>query len=83
MWTLKHEISSPKFHELFIKIELKGETALDLNSFYNHITMCLNAVTRLQEDLISAYHSIKIHFYKYFCHTLNGPARRLTESEGK
>ena len=31
MWTLKHEIRSPKFYELLIKTELKGDTALDLN----------------------------------------------------
>ena len=48
MWTLKHEISSPKFYELTTKTELKGDTAPDLNNFYNHIKMCLNAVTRLQ-----------------------------------
>ena len=47
MCTLKHEISSPKFYELLIKIELKGDTNLDLNNFYNHIKMCLNVVTRL------------------------------------
>ena len=47
MWTLKHEISSPIFYELLIKTELKGYTALDLNNFYNHIKMSLNAVTRL------------------------------------
>ena len=47
MWTLKHDISSPKFYELLIKIELKVCTDLDLNNFYNHIEMCLNAVTRL------------------------------------
>ena len=39
MWTLKHEISSPKFYELLIKTELKGDTALDLKNFYNHIKM--------------------------------------------
>ena len=47
MWTLKHEIRSPKIYELFIKIELKKDTALDLNNSYNLIKMCLNAVTRL------------------------------------
>ena len=47
MWTLNHEISSPKFYELCIKTELKKDTALDLNNFYNHIKICLNAVTRL------------------------------------
>ena len=48
MWTLKHDISSPKFYELLIKIELKGDTALDLKNLYNHINMYLNAVTRLR-----------------------------------
>ena len=33
MWTLKHEISSPKFCELPIKTELKVDTALDLKNF--------------------------------------------------
>ena len=53
MWTLKHYISSPKFYELLIKTELKGDTALDLKNFFNHIKMCLNAVTRLREDLLT------------------------------
>ena len=48
MWTLKHEISSPKFYELLIKKELKGDTAMDLKNFFNHIKMYLNAVTRLR-----------------------------------
>ena len=39
MWTLKHEIRSPKFYELLIKTELKGDTSLDINNFYNHIKM--------------------------------------------
>ena len=47
MLNLKHEIISPKFYELLIKIELKGDNALELNNFYNHINMCLNVVTRL------------------------------------
>ena len=47
VWTLNHEISSPKFYELLIKTECKGNTALDLNNFYYHIKMCLNAVTIL------------------------------------
>ena len=42
MWTLKHEISSPKFYEFLIKIYLKGDTDMDLKNFYNHINMCLN-----------------------------------------
>ena len=48
MWTLKHEISSPKFYEILIKTELKGDTSLDIKNFYNHIKMCLNAMTTLQ-----------------------------------
>ena len=48
MWTLKYEIRSPNFYELLIKTEIKGDTALDLNNFYNHIKICLNAITRLQ-----------------------------------
>ena len=47
MWTLKYEINSPKFYQLLIKKELKGDTALELKHFYNHIKMCLNDVTRL------------------------------------
>ena len=61
MWTLKHEISSPKFYELLIKTELKGYTALDLKNFFNRIKICLNAVTRLREDLLPDYQSIKRH----------------------
>ena len=53
MWTLRHEISSPKFYELLIKIELKRATALDLKKFYNHVKMFLNAVTRLKVDLLT------------------------------
>ena len=52
MWTLKHEISSPKFYELLIKKELKVCTDLELNNFYNKPNMCLNAVTIPQEDII-------------------------------
>ena len=62
MWTLKHEISSPKFYEILIKTELKVDTALDLKNFYKHIKMCLNAVNILQEDHLPGYHSIKIHY---------------------
>ena len=62
MWTLKHEISPPKFYELLIKTELKGYTALDIKNFFNRIKMCLNAVTRLREDLLTDYQSIKRHF---------------------
>ena len=68
MWNLKHEISLPKFYELLTKIELKGNTDLDLKNFYNHIKMCLNVVTRLREDLLPTYNIIKRHseFKEYF-----------------
>ena len=59
MWTLKHEISSPRFYELPTKTELKGDTSLDLKNLYNHIKMSLNAVTRLKLDLLPDYLSIK------------------------
>ena len=61
MQTLKHEINPSKFYELLTKTKLKGETTLDLKNFYNHIKMSLNAVTRLQEDLLPAYQYIKSH----------------------
>ena len=32
MWTLKHEISSPKFYELLVKTEIKGDTSMYLKS---------------------------------------------------
>ena len=47
MWTLKHEIISTRFYELLINIELKEETAMDNKNFYNHINMCVDAVTIL------------------------------------
>ena len=59
MWTLKHEISSPRFYKLLIKTLLKGDTALDIKKFYNHIKMSLNAVIRLKVDLLPDYLSIK------------------------
>ena len=59
VWTLKHEISSPRFYELLIKTDLKGDTAMDLKNFFNHVMMSLNAVTRLREDLLPDYHFIK------------------------
>ena len=48
MWTLKNEISSQKLYELLINTELKGDTDLELNNFYNHINICINTVTRLR-----------------------------------
>ena len=68
MWTLKHEIRKPKIYEILIKIELKKYTALDIKNFYNHIKMCINAVTILREDLLPGYQSIKRHSYfeEYF-----------------
>ena len=61
MWTLKHEIRSPRFYELLIKTELKGDTALDIKNFYNHIKMYIDAVTRIRVDLLPDYQSIKRH----------------------
>ena len=68
MWTLKHEISSPKLCELLIKKSLKGDTTLYLKKLYNHINMCLNAMTRLQEGLLPGYQSMKKNseFDEYF-----------------
>ena len=48
VWALKHDIRSPKIYEILIKIELKGDTYMDLNNLYNHIKMCLDAVTILR-----------------------------------
>ena len=39
IWNLNHDIRSPKFYEILIKIELKGDTALELKNLYNHINM--------------------------------------------
>ena len=70
------EISSPRFYELLIKTELKGDTALDLKNFFNHIKMSLNAGTRLIEELLPDYQSIKRHsdFEEYFVPDLNHPS---------
>ena len=54
MWTVKHEIISPKLYELLINTELKGDTDIYLKNFYNHIKMYLNAVTRPQAYLITS-----------------------------
>ena len=35
---------------------------MELKNFYNHINMCFNVVTRLQEDLIPDNQSVKSHF---------------------
>ena len=68
MWTLKREIISPKFDELLIKTEIKGYIAIDLRKFYNHVNICINEVTRIREDLLPDYQSIKRHsdFEEYF-----------------
>ena len=49
---------------------------MDLNNFFNHIKMCLNAVTRIREDLLPDYHTIKIHseFEEYFVSDRNHPS---------
>ena len=61
MWNLKHVIVSLTFYEILIKIELKGNTSMDLENFYNFINMFIGAVNRLQEDLLPAYQYIKRH----------------------
>ena len=68
MWNLKNDISPPKFYELLIKTELKVNNDLKLKNFYKHITKCINAVTRLREDLFPDYQSTKIQseFKEYF-----------------
>ena len=47
-----------------------------LKSFYNHIKMCLNAVTRIQEDLFPDYHSINRHsdYEEYFVPDCSHPS---------
>ena len=62
MWTLKHEIISPRFYELLIKTEPKSNTDVHLKNFYNHINMCLNKANRLRKDLLFGYQSIKRHY---------------------
>ena len=49
---------------------------MDLKNFYNHINMCLNAVTRLREDLFSVYQSIKrqYDFAEYFIIDRDNPS---------
>ena len=59
MGTLKNDIRSPKLYEILIKTEIKGDTAMDLKKLYNHINMCINAMTRLQEYLLPGYQSTK------------------------
>ena len=61
MWTLKHEISSPKLYEFLIKTKIKVYNDMDFNNFYNHLNNFLNAVTRLQEALLPSYQYIKRH----------------------
>ena len=61
MWNLKHEIISPRLYELCIKTEIKRYTDLDIKNFYNHIKMCLNALARIQEDILPDCQSIKRH----------------------
>ena len=55
VWTLKHDILPPKFYEILIKTEIKGDTSLYLKKFYKHTKMCLNVVTRLREKLLPSY----------------------------
>ena len=52
-----------------------------LNKLYNHIKMSLNAVTRLLEDLLPGYQSIKIHseFEEYFVLDRDNPSYSWNE----
>ena len=79
MWILKHEIRLPKFYGILLKTEIKGYTALDRKNIYNHIKMCLKTVSRLQEELISDYHSTKRHSYfeEYFVPDSDHPSYSL------
>ena len=61
MWTLKYKRSSPKFYKLLIKTKLKVDNLLYLKNFYNQLNICLNVVTKLQEDHLPAYQKIKWH----------------------
>ena len=75
MQTLKHEIRSSKFYELFINIVIKGETAMELKNFYNEIRMCFNDLNRTQEYLVTDNQSTKIHpqFQEYFVPYISQP----------
>ena len=70
------EIRSPKLYEININTEIKGDTTMDLNKFYNQIKMCLNEVNRIREELIPAYQSIKRNsqFEEYFIPDRNHPS---------
>ena len=76
MCNLKDEIISPKLYELLVKIEPKCDTAMDLNNFYNHIKICLKAMTRIQEYLLTGYQSMKRHseFQEYFTPDSSDPS---------
>ena len=52
IWTLKHEINSPKFYELVINNDPKGDNGLHLKNFYNHINMFLYVVPKLKEGIL-------------------------------
>ena len=54
---------------------------MDLNNFYNHINMCINAVNRLLEELLPDYRSIKRHseFEEYFVTDSSRPSYYCNE----
>ena len=68
--------SHKDYIKVLIKTEIKGDTDLDLKNFYNHINMCLNAVTILQEYLLPSYQYIKRHsdFAEYFIPDFDHPS---------
>ena len=75
MWTLKNMVISPKFYEILINTDLKGETSLELDNLYNHIKMYLNSVNRLQEELLRGKQSINRNsdFAEYFIQDSDHP----------
>ena len=68
MWTLKHEIRSPKFYELLIKTELKGDTALDVKNLWTY-----------KRNYLSTY-SLKFWPCVYHQTKANGKKRTLGRS---
>ena len=81
MWDLKHDIISPKLDKLLIKSWLEVFTAMETNKFYKYIKMCLNAATRLREDLLLDYQSITRHseveeYFNYWNAQIYNPLRQ-------
>ena len=76
MWTLKHEISSPKFYEILIKTELKNNTPwTSRNSTTISICVSMRSLDS-KKTFIPDYQSIKIYsdFEEYFIPDLDHPS---------